>query len=83
MSQTIGAVVGQMQQGRTDVALLTDFVVRQDAEAFTHLVERHAGLVWSVCKRIIHRHQSAEDAFQATCGADAEGSPAATAWSTE
>lgn len=66
MSQTIGAIVGQMQQGRSDAALLTDFVVSQDAEAFKQLVERHAGLVWSVCKRIIHRHQSAEDAFQAT-----------------
>ncbi len=66
MSQTIGTVVGQMEQGRTDASLLADFVERQDAEAFRKLVERHAGLVWSVCKRIVRRHQTAEDAFQAT-----------------
>src|SRR5450432_1441511 len=66
MSQTISAVVGHLHHGRSDVSLLADFVERHDALAFGHLVERHAGLVWSVCKRIVRRHQSAEDAFQAT-----------------
>ena len=50
----------------TDAQLLQQFCAQRDEEAFAALVYRHGGLVRSVCRRVLHHDQDAEDAFQAT-----------------
>jgi len=51
---------------QTDGQLLEGFVTRRDQEAFGALVRRHGPMVLGVCRRLLQRHQDAEDAFQAT-----------------
>src|SRR5262245_57620511 len=52
--------------GMTDGQLLERYLSRRDEAAFSALVSRHGPMVWGVCRRLLHGHQDAEDAFQAT-----------------
>src|SRR6516162_5443212 len=50
----------------TDDRLLHRFLTDRDESAFRRLVERHGGMVLSVCRHVLRQQQDAEDAFQAT-----------------
>lgn len=50
----------------SDAELLEQYAVRRDEDAFGTLLRRHGPLVWRVCRRLLHRTQDVEDAFQAT-----------------
>ncbi len=52
--------------GLTDRDLLRRFVQDADEAAFAEIVQRHQGLVISVCKRVIGTYPDIDDAFQAT-----------------
>lgn len=53
------------QNDGTDFELWHDWKSGEES-AFRELLSRYSGLVWSVCQRILHRKQDAEDAFQVT-----------------
>jgi RNA polymerase sigma factor (sigma-70 family) len=50
----------------SDRELLGRFIARRDEAAFAALVQKHGPMVWRVCRRVLHDHHDAEDAFQAT-----------------
>lgn len=50
----------------SDGALLDAYAAQRDEAALTALVQRHGGMVWGVCRRILGGGHDAEDAFQAT-----------------
>jgi RNA polymerase sigma factor (sigma-70 family) len=50
----------------TDGQLLDRFIETGDEGAFEWLVRRHGAMVLGVCRRTLHDHHNAEDAFQAT-----------------
>lgn len=50
----------------TDSELLRRFINHRDEPAFEALIQRHGALVYGVCRRVLHQHPDAEDAFQAT-----------------
>src|SRR5437868_2037175 len=53
----------------TDGQLLDRFLAQRDqgAEgAFEELIVRHGGMVFRVCRKVLHDPHDAEDAFQAT-----------------
>jgi RNA polymerase sigma factor (sigma-70 family) len=54
------------RDGISDAQLLERFLVQGDQAAFELLLWRHGPMVWGLCRRILHDHHEAEDAFQAT-----------------
>jgi RNA polymerase sigma factor (sigma-70 family) len=57
---------GPWDDPHSDRELLQRFAAQRDEAAFAALVRRHGPMVLSVCRRILHQTQDAEDAFQAT-----------------
>ena len=57
-------ILSQAGPAASDAELLRQFTAHGDEEAFAGLVQRHGGVVWSVCRNLAGA--DAEDAFQAT-----------------
>jgi RNA polymerase sigma factor (sigma-70 family) len=57
---------GRGDDPSSDRELLRRFALHREEAAFAALVRRHGPMVLSVCRRILHRPEDAEDAFQAT-----------------
>jgi RNA polymerase sigma factor (sigma-70 family) len=61
-----GLVTAKTNDGLSDGQLLQRYTAEHDEAAFGELVRRHGPLVLGVCRRVLHNHHDAEDAFQAT-----------------
>jgi RNA polymerase sigma factor (sigma-70 family) len=59
-------VEAQATRDLSDAQLLEQFAYGRDDAAFAALMHRHGGLVWRVCRQVLHQQQDAEDAFQAS-----------------
>ena len=57
--------IGACDSPLSDRQLLERFVAGRDEAAFAGLVQRFGGIIWRVCRGVLHREQDAEDAFQA------------------
>jgi RNA polymerase sigma factor (sigma-70 family) len=57
---------GAKASSLTDQQLLQRFVQSKDEAAFASLVRRHGPMILSLCRRLLHHVQDAEDVFQAT-----------------
>jgi RNA polymerase sigma factor (sigma-70 family) len=64
ISRAVGGARQAAMSGLTDAELLTSFLDGRDEAAFAALVQRHASMVWGVCRRLLSQ-PDAEDAFQA------------------
>ena len=51
---------------RADQTILQDYLSSRDGEVFAELVQRHAGMVFGVCRRVLADRSLAEDAAQET-----------------
>jgi RNA polymerase sigma-70 factor (ECF subfamily) len=58
-------VAAQEAEDQSDQDLVQAFSTKNDKVAFAALVKRHGPMVFSVCMRLLHQIQDAEDAFQA------------------
>lgn len=59
-------VVGaKAQAGNSDRQLLARYLANKDEIAFAAIVERHGGMVWGVCRRVLDDPNDADDVFQA------------------
>ena len=58
--------VGMTHGDDTDGELLRRFISSNDQDSFAKLLDRYAGLVMGVCRRVVGETHLAEDVFQAT-----------------
>jgi len=66
IEQLRGTALSRDGAGSTDGQLLEAYLNRRDEAALAALVQRHAPMVWGVCRRVLANYHEAEDAFQAT-----------------
>ena len=50
-------VEAQATKDLSDAQLLEQFASRRDEAAFAALMCRHGGLVWHVCRQVLHQEQ--------------------------
>jgi RNA polymerase sigma factor (sigma-70 family) len=62
----VRSLAGEDASRSSDADLLRRFAEQDDEAAFAELVRRHGPMVLGVCRRVLHNHHDAEDAFQAT-----------------
>src|SRR5262245_51884274 len=65
IARYVRRIAARDPRGQTDRQLLDRFLHKQDEAAFAELVRLHGPTVLSVCRRVLHHEQDAEDAFQA------------------
>jgi RNA polymerase sigma factor (sigma-70 family) len=66
LRQLRGLMEARATKDLSDAQLLKQFATGRDEAAFAALMHRHGGLVWHVCRHVLHQEQDAEDAFQAS-----------------
>ena len=59
-------VVPKAMKQLSDGQLLQCYLAGKDEGAFTTIVQRHARLVWAVCRNVLGHDEDAEDALQAS-----------------